>query len=70
MKIRVLVTSHIDREEKYCMTYNRFYMGITKVRGFKSALMPSNPAEFKIVIMANKKPQAEHRGCYNTFQIY
>lgn len=40
------------------------------IRSFKSALdlMPSNPAEFKIVIRADRKPQAEHRGRYNTPQ--
>lgn len=30
--------------------------------------MPSNPAEFKIVIRADRKPQAKHRGRYNTNQ--
>lgn len=40
------------------------------IRSFESTLdlMPSNPAEFKIVISADRKPQAEHRGRYNTPQ--
>lgn len=40
------------------------------IRSFESAfdLIPFNPAEFKIVIRAARKPQAEHRGRYNTPQ--
>jgi len=63
VKRRFSIAPNTDKQ----ILYNLQYMLLgnnSYIRSFKSALdlMPSNLAEFKIVIRADRKPQAEHRG--------
>jgi len=70
VKRRLSIAPNTDKQMLYDLQY-MLHRNNSYIRSFKSALdlMPSNPAEFKIVIRADRKPQAEHRGRYNTSQI-
>jgi len=69
VKRRLSIALNIDKQILYDLQYI-LHRNNSYIRSFKSALdlMPSNPAEFKIVIRADRKPQTEHRGRYNTPQ--